>query len=507
MKDLQILANYVSLQKVKQVQIVTDDSSFKGKSRLFYQLLTNGDIKTDEEAQQKLYNGPNPESYRKLKYRLRQKLINTLFVVDGHQYGKSKDEKSEVNLIKLWAATEILTHRRLQGLSRRLQAQVLKTAIKLDRLDIAIPIAVEQRRRFGVTEYNNAKYDKFNTLVKSLTLQYNFQIESSEYYTWLASIVSHKLKYDQVHFAQVKNRLLEMRSSLSEINNFNSSFFLFNAIYYVSILDGDRSLKKSICSEALDYLAEFPDTPPIMHFSFKQKTALLVLEEGQMDSALTFLNELDKISVKPGSISWQFVRNYKSLIHFSTQNYIEAYKVTASIINNNKAFNNLRSTFKEHWYIKEAYLSFLIAAGRFDISKIREKFERAFRISRFMNEVPQPSKDKVGYNLSINIIQFYFIFLESDPIRISDKLESLKQYGFRYLKGKRHIRARTFIKLLQKLKNPLLSSKQIISKSKTLLKTLMEHPHDYSIEVMEREIIPYELQWGELINYLEKEGS
>ncbi len=504
MEDLKKLAEYVSRQKVKQIQIITDKESFKGKSRLLYESIINGDVKTDLEAQELLYKKTDPENYRKLKYRLRQKLINTLFVVDGHQYGKGKKEKGEVNLIKTWAATEILTHRRLQGLSRHIQAQVLKTAIKLDRLDIALPIAIDQRRRYGISEFNQKKFDKYNELVKGLTAQYNFQIEASEYYTQLGSIVSHKLKYDQEELKKIRKRLEEMRTELKRFKNFNSSFFVFNSVYFAGMLDNDHMLKKSICDQALAYLEKFPETPPIMHFSFTQKKALVVLEEGQLELALFYLDELKKISVKPGSISWQWVRNYRSLIHFSTKNYKEAYRITASIINNTKAFNNLKSTMKEHWYIKEAYLAFLISAGRLDDSKIKDKIKRPFRLGRFMNEVPQPSKNKVGYNLSIVIIQFYFTLMKGDIIRIAEKLESLKQYSFRYLKGKKYIRARTYIKLLQKLKNPLLDANQVRTKSKNLLKTLLENPHDFSTEVMDREIIPYEQQWDELMNYILK---
>ena len=239
-----------------------------------------------------------------------------------------------------------------------------------------------------------------------------------------------------------------------------------------------------------------------MHFSFKQKRALLYLEEGEFESALSILNELLKMKIKVGSTSWQFIRNYISLAQFTQNNYAEAYYIVAGVINNKKAFDGLKSTFKQHWYIKEAYLSFLIAAGRLDESELDIKIKRPFRINRFVNEVPMPSKDKVGYNLSIILIQFYFILLKGDSVEIAEKLDSLKQYSFRYLKGKEHTRARTLIKLLQKLRNPLHTAQQIKKKSKALLKTLNENPHDYSVEVMQREIIPYEQQWDELMKIM-----
>ena len=507
MNDIKKLINYISKQKLKQVQIITDKPSFKGKSKVLYDSILNGDINTDDQAIKKLYGDDEKEkgkgNYRKLKYRLRQRLLNTLFVIDINDYDREQYIKGEVNLIKTWAATEILAKRRLATLSRQIQSQILKTAIKFDNLKIALSIASDQRRRYSSTEYNQKTYEKYNILTNSLLSQYVFQLKTSEYYTKLVTIVGHKAKYTDEELTAIRKNLFDLRKELSVYKNFTSSFYLFNAIFYLGMIDNDFELKKSICEQALEYLKEFPQAPKVMYFSFNQKRALLYLEEGKHELALSIFKELLKLKIKPGGLSWQFVRNYISLVHFTEYNYKEAYKVVANIINNKKAFDRLNSIFKEHWYIKEAYLSFLIAAGKLDTTELEVTLKRPFRIKRFVNEVPQPSKDKVGYNLSIILIQFYFILLHGDIIKISEKLDSLKQYSFRYLKGKDHIRARTYIKLLQKLRNPLLGVKEINRKSRSLLKTLNDNPHDYSVDVMERESIPYNQQWSELISLID----
>ena len=70
---------------------------------------------TDEDASLDIYNeDPKNETYRKLKYRLQERLLNTLFFIDIQQYAKSNYEKALNRAYKNWSLNRILIEKGLR---------------------------------------------------------------------------------------------------------------------------------------------------------------------------------------------------------------------------------------------------------------------------------------------------------------------------------------------------------------------------------------------------------
>ena len=503
MLELKTIISYLSKQKIGQIDLITDPTNLDDKTKMLYNGIKDGLINTDEEAIDLIYKDPNKkETYRKLKYRLTQRLTNTIFLTDVQNSVKSEFGKSNLTLVKNWGALEIL---KWQGHNVHYREQVeklLNSAIRLNRLDIAINIAKNQKIRYGIFEYNKAKYNKYKKLLAQLMSEYQLEMEAQEIYTELAyTIVHNKSQTYNEAIKDLEKRLVKLHDQASNTDNQDIKFKIYNSFYFVGMIKKDLDLMTKYCTLALEY---FHSTKwnDVGIYSFTQKMGLIHLSKQEYSTALHYFNECLKYNTKPGSMRWQYHYNYKFLTQLLLKEYDQAY-ITISTLMNHKLFNKLKSNFKQPWYLKEALMHFLIRLGKVNPNEISAGKMRSFRLSRFLNEVQNPSSDKKGQNVTVNIIELLFLLLGNDHDKTMSKINSLKQYSFRNLKGAEHLRKRTFIKMLSKLEDGSYNRKRIEAKANNHISKLKESPMDFSEQNLQIEIMPYEQLWSEIMYLLE----
>jgi len=135
---LTALIGLLSKQKLKQIEIITEGVKLSPKTKLLYEGILNNQFKDDDDASQKIYgSNSSNSSYKKLKYRLTQRLINTLFFIDIQGYSKSEYQKALSRNLKNWAAAKILMEKSLLNNAILLFEQILKTSIKFDQLELS----------------------------------------------------------------------------------------------------------------------------------------------------------------------------------------------------------------------------------------------------------------------------------------------------------------------------------------------------------------------------------
>ena len=86
MESIKELVGIVSKNKVKQIHVIGNEEEADTKITKFYRGVLNGEYISDEKAASALYNsGPKNKAYIKLKNRLRNRLLDTLFFIDVNQ--------------------------------------------------------------------------------------------------------------------------------------------------------------------------------------------------------------------------------------------------------------------------------------------------------------------------------------------------------------------------------------------------------------------------------------
>lgn len=508
MDELKELIDFLTIQKIKQVDILTEKSTFSTKTERLYKALKENEITTDEEAMLLIYGGKEPENYRKLKYRLTQRLINTIFFVDV-QATEREEVTRTAKLLKNWAASELMNSKNLSSMSIRLAEKILPKAIGLERSDIVYLICNKLRFYYGAKKGHTKKFTTYNQLCyKHIeTLSIHNEVESM--YIRLSRLLTHEREttYNQ-DIINMETRLDALESPIKKNATYYINHYHKNALYFIGMIKDDMNLCKKACDEALAYYHRSTQKNKLSLFSFTQKYALLHVKQQDFENALFRLDEcIAIINVAPGRLGWHYSHTYKFLVCILMKKFIDAYD-TLSYIINHKALIKIPDVFRKHWYLKEAFMIFLVKMGRVDISQSKAQKLREFRYSRLVNEVSDSSNDATGFKITVNIIRILFLIVDKKHDELIDRLSALRQYSQRNLKGPKYVRQRTFVKMLRKLSNLPYSADQLNVKTATLRAKLAQHPFDYSEKSIMVEIIPYEQLWEELLEglrYIEKQ--
>lgn len=501
MEDLKVLVSLLTAQKVKQIEIITEDAEMSPKTRQLYEAIQSGEVSSDDEAAKLLYGeNANHAAYRKLKYRLQQRLINTLFFIDIQAYSKSEYHKVTYRVYKNWAASKILYENGLRNQSMHLVESMLKTIMKFDMVDIAIQILKDLRMHYSLFDVNPYKSKKYHSLFLEYEQIFKYLNLSEYYYTELGRIIMASKNYILTpEIIAIEKELFILKQKTKSIDSFNLNFFLFNALYFIFIIKSDINNQLDIANTAITYFKKKTHFKNSAIFSFTQKRGVSLLALKEYDKALEEFNKcIDYIPTK--SIrNTHYLKRYMFYTMILKRDYKKALELLDSVLND-KNFKQLNQNFREPWYLKEAFIQFLIRIDKIKNETVKKYKLRPFRLSRFLNEVSVFAKDKRGLNITINILQMLFMIVDEKYDEVLDKLSSLRQYNFRYLKRPEYVRSSTFIKMLLKIPEGDYKASTIRQKSQKYYEKLLEHPNDFSEHSLSLEIIPYEQLWEELLS-------
>ena len=132
--------------------------------------------------------------------------------------------------------------------------------------------------------------------------------------------------------------------------------------------------------------------------------------------------------------------------------------------------------------IIEAYLCFLIHTGYLHTNK-------TFRIGKYLNETFKAQYDKKGDNVNVLIAEL-LVYLARDWNKFIDRIEAVKNYSYRHLKGEDRKRAKCFLKILCLIAHPKVNFHPIALQRKAAkyIEVLKSHPvrmgENFAIEVI-----------------------
>ena len=238
MDDLKSLINLLSKQKVKQIEIITEEVELSEKTKQLYEGIKNSEFHSDEEAALSLYGTtPKNETYRKLKYRLKERLINTLFFIDIQNYSRSKFEKALNRSYKNWAAYSILKQKGLRSVSINIIENTLKTSVKYDITNLNMLIIKELKLHYSIFDYNNYKEQKYIGLYDHYKNIYNLEEQSELLYSkTMKYVVSTKSYEYNLEVKRVEDEIYVLMDKSKDIDSYFLHFYLFNAAYIINLV-------------------------------------------------------------------------------------------------------------------------------------------------------------------------------------------------------------------------------------------------------------------------------
>lgn len=166
-------------------------------------------------------------------------------------------------------------------------------------------------------------------------------------------------------------------------------------------------------------------------------------------------------------------------------------------------FKQLTQNRKENHLVQCAYLQFLYKRNIIKNSALNNNSIPTFRLYKFLNDVPIYSKDKSGLNVAILIVHVLFLLHKKNYNKIYDRIDSLNQYCYRYLRKDETFRANCFIKMLLQL--PKADFKRDLTEkyARSYRQKLSTIPINVVEQGIENEVIPYEHLWEMVLEMLD----
>lgn len=498
MEQLKELVNIANKQTVKNISVMTNFNK-KGKLKDLYEGVSSGKFDSDEEALKALYPDAGnlaEDSYRKLKKRLIDQLVNAVLFIGTNSEFK-KGQQLLFQTLKHSVAAKIIRFRSGYRLSESLAKQTLKKAIAIEQSSIALEM-VELLRGLMSRKGDKKEFEKYNELF----VQYN-ELVQAEYLAkgYLDHIILMLSRSGAVD--KLIPLLKEYEANLKKVNleKTSSSFLAFSYLVYVNRceVENDQKGLQQNCEEIIKILEERGSMNRTFVFVFLFKSLDTYRRFQQFEKGKLALQKALDFTSGLKSANWLLVKSAYIRLCFFCNKMNEGYAEYLNIASSGilKKHNPIE---QEAWEVYNGYFVWLSRIGEIETT---EKSVTSFRLGKFINMVPTQAKDKEGYNATVLVLQLLFLIQMRDYDALIDKTESLKAYSHRYLRKKQMFRTRWFVKML------LLIPLNYFNKTAIKRKAIPLHEKMSSMPVSERfiisnmEIVPYELLWKMVLGILD----
>ncbi|MEM9821309.1 MAG: hypothetical protein AAF985_09565 [Bacteroidota bacterium] len=505
MDNLRELVYIVSKQKVKKIEIIGNPGNKNSKMNELYEAIHNGEVSTDEEAAQLIYDtNANDVNYKKLKYRLQNRLINTIFFIDTSKPSFNEYTRAFYSTHKAQLAIAILLGRNARKPAIDLAQRTLRVAMKYEFSEITLELCKRLRRHYGAMEGNIKKFNEYNELTKKYSKLVQAELIADEYCQRLTlPFAKSKANADD----ELKQLAIQFEKELlkytDEMHSFNLNLYAYTV--YVLRYELFRDFKNMllVCEKAIEYMESRPfKNRKSFHFLYRKLICHIQLRQFEEGEA-TAEKCLEMYSMRfEGSYNWFIIIELYMILSFYAKNYQKTIELL-QIAKPKLKSSTTHPRIKEKWKIYEAFTHYFIKIGKVKPDPSFEKNIKRFRISKFLNDVPTFSSDKRGLNITILIIQVLFLLHRKDYDVVIDKVEALDAYCYRYLRKDETFRSNCFIKMLLELPKTGFNKQRVIRRSEKYLKKLQSADAERTANTILVEIVPYEDLWGDILNSLE----
>lgn len=491
MKKLQEIAHVLKKYRAQKIEVINGVGKNPAtKVEQLYQLLIQDKVVDDEGAAELLgFAGKHVGNYRRVKGKLEQQMLSSLFFLDPKHI--SVDKYARLKCLKDWFAAKVLIYENRQLAGAHLAKKVLLKAQKYEYEDIAMDICYYLRRYYGINKRDEKLYNKYNHLYYKYREEREGKELADEYRIMLYNLYYNREPAEEIFERGNKyyNDLLPYLEKHDNLNLHLLAFFI-RLLTFGVVYDFNNVLKTA--EKAIQFLKEKPLTGSIYIGPLYMEKLTAHIQLRQFEEGTKTAEEAAQYFVK-GKHNWDIFQMNKFMLALHTQQYQEAYIVYNERVND-QGLKFLSAHQREMWIIFEAYIHYLLELGKIRNIDGNKSFAN-FKSARFINNVPTFSKDKKGLNIPILIIHFLFLIKNGKYNQAIDRLEALEKYTTRYVKKGDHYRSNCFIKLLIKIADANFHPVRSRRHGAKMLKKLNEVPLNFTNQQFEVEIIPYEYLW------------
>ncbi len=467
--------------------------------KLFH-ILSENDIRDIAEVRDFLYKGSkfSEQAFRRMFYRFREKLLNTLFFINMNSSLFAERGKAYYICAKRAVLARMIDERGLKSLSRSIAESALRITLKYEFTDLSLMLSKFILRQLST--FNQDKYliKKYLKIYKSSSIMYFRELQFYEKCSEIISYLNSAHKLVDIPFNKLEYEELTKKAWIY-LNEKPSSDLFRSCSFLILFYNKEQRRFDEYKNNTLLFLKK------LFEKSFLSISSLETLLNELLNVCL-ITKDIKTVKllhnkyfhyINDNSFNW-FVIQFgyiHTLMH--CKEYFNCWK-ELSLAFNNIYFKKQPPVIKQNFYVLQAYAHFLYKIGK--ISGVTNAKE--FRVYKFLNEVPEYSRDKQGVNIPIILVQILFFLADQNHHLIIDRIDSLKLYAYRYLKKDENFRSQCFIRMLGEMVRAGFKRQGTLFRTKTLMDKLKSVPIDTYPATAENEIIPYEDLWEMVLGLL-----
>lgn len=447
-----------------------------------YEGFISGKFATEEEAAHALFNSDTDNKfYIRIRSALRNALLSAFFHFDYRKEHFPEMWKAEYDCNKLLFQAKIFIREGERTYGVNLLERVVAEAEPYAFTNILMEAYGLLRSHSGING-KVALVEFYTRKLEALYQQHNAENEVNR--------ITHEVQANTLKSA--KNRKLYMETfykNLKRVEEIKEDFdtpFVNNAYFFLSstfnYYIGNFSRNLEVCNqmeEKYQALEGFRNSMRYTDVIVNKSSALLRL--GRYKEGISYVNQHLSYFVS-GSPNWYLVLEEKFMMAMYMGDYLEAADLLRSVAPWRKELRMTELT-RERWILMAAYLSL-----------VQELPSHYQFYTRYFTENVEISKDKMGYNLAILILQIVYKLRKRDLDGATYAIEALNKL---LLRAKNHLdkpRLNSFMQLLTRLPVYGHDAAELEEQTKRNLKKLqINQPFNHAYS--ENEIIPYEHLW------------
>lgn len=503
MRELIELVNVLNVQRLKADGLWGIIIEPNSKLEQLYTAIAEGKVRSDEEAIALLYPPPQKStSYPSLKNKLKERLTDTVFLLDFHEPGYTDRQKAFYECNKKWAAASVLLSKNAKLIGIDILENLLRHTTLYEFTDLTLSVLYTLRLHYGTIAGDHKKYVQYRDLYKQYQAYSLVENEAEELYTQLVSqyVVSKATK--EVLSEKAQEYYDKIKTNLEKSDSFRLHLCgrLIQTIIFTS--RNDYAATAEVCESAIAFFERKPFESKLPLQAFYYQLVVCYTQMKAFDKGQEIISRYQAI-FDEGSFNWFKLQELYLLLSMHTRHYADAWRCHQMVVQHAK-FDNQPAQIREMWKIYGAFVHFLRQSGR--IAEADDNAEVGkFRVAKFLNEIPTYSQDKRGMNIPILIIQILFLTFERDYAQAIDRIEAIEKYCSRYLKQNDTFRSNCFIKMLLQMPAASFHQEAVLRKAQKYHEQLLSVPLEIANQTHEIEIIPYEDLWEMAVESLQNQ--
>ena len=484
------------------LQVIKDLLPFTGKynstrdlnneSNKLLKKIISKDFESEEDLIKEIYGTKQGarEKYRFLANRALSILSGNVFLKPTERETTWKAVYQEC--IKKTAVVKLLKTEDGQASANHIAKVTLKKSMKY-----GITEATKDLSRELLLSAQISGDAKLANRYKSIYTTYS-EIHSKEVEAYItlnevALITSNKMKPGK----KKREQLFELLDSVVSIkaDSYLLNFRKFKSRIIKANFQNDYNEFAKVYLELKNYSSKLSFTPATGHlFGILNKIAPSLIVSKQYKLANSSIDYC--LSLSAGKHNKNITLRHLALLGFHSGN---DNLINESIKLANENSSSLPDQLKEWWQITQALFQFTNYIKK-------SKLDSRFKTSKFLNNLPELSKDKSGANVAIIVIgEFLLRLANKDWDSLIERNEAIRLYSIRNLKEISNKRAKIFFQILRKISRCDFDPIKFALATKAHKTQLSSYP--MKIEDLESEIIPYEMLYEMLITALKMQKT